>query len=279
MVSNCWGVSSNASKADWDIAVCQCPCWAVWPRERRGNTNRGARDSAVSILCLTHSGPQKEKATVTPASLPASSLLSTPLSLPRNSRWPQLETLQGFHHLLCKPKGEGRKHIKRMYGNLYCNIFSITKALAYICYHIHFSRENIFQSAGNPSQESPVLQSRLHATIIFLLKNKYSLQKSFKLLESIKEMGVGGPHPHSTTKTQTRNIFLYSQFCFLFLRCTFNFTLSYEHLPSYKLRINSSLNGCRIFHGLNTCLEFWICFHLATVTTADFNPEVQIFVF
>ena len=59
------------------------------------------------------------------------------------------------------------------------------------------------------------------------------------------------------------------------LRCTRNFTLSYNHLPSYKLLIAS--NCCRLLHGLNICKDFWMCFHSATVQTADFNPEVHKF--
>ena len=61
------------------------------------------------------------------------------------------------------------------------------------------------------------------------------------------------------------------------LHCTWNFTLSYNHLSSYKLFI--AVNCCRLLHRLNICKDFWMCFHSATLQTADFNREVHKFLF
>lgn len=77
-----------------------------------------------------------------------------------------------------------------------------------------FKEKTSFGLPVNPSRESPVSQSRLHATLIFLLKNKYSLQKSFKLLQSIKEMGVEGTS--STFNNQNTNMWRLSVLSILF---------------------------------------------------------------
>ena len=115
-----WVVPSNV----WGQLrlYCQCPWSAGWPRVRRGVlTLAGAgwcREPPMS-------GTQKtrERGSIVPPSLSASRLLSTPLSLPRNSPWPQLETPWDFHHLWHRPKGEGSKHIKGIYDNLYYSYF------------------------------------------------------------------------------------------------------------------------------------------------------------